>query len=68
MRVVAGRGASRFAWDEERSMMCASARRHLLLFHYNGSEFVDLKDLGLPDAVLAMAWCGDSVCLGFKKE
>ena len=33
-----------------------------------GNEFVELKELGLPDRVLAMAWCGDSICLGFHRE
>ncbi len=33
-----------------------------------GNEFVELKELGLPDRVLAMGWCGDSICLGFHRE
>ena len=33
-----------------------------------GNEFVELKELGLPDRVLAIGWCGDSICLGFHKE
>ena len=29
---------------------------------------MELKELGLPDRVLAIGWCGDSICLGFHKE
>ena len=29
---------------------------------------MELKELGLPDRVLAMGWCGDSICLGFHRE
>ena len=31
-------------------------------------SFMELKELGLPDRVLAMGWCGDSICLGFHRE
>lgn len=62
------RGANRFAFDETRAMLCVAAKRRLILLHYNGNEFVELKELGLPDRVMAMGWCGDNVCLGFHKE
>ncbi|BDA43540.1 Vam6/Vps39-like protein [Coccomyxa sp. Obi] len=62
------RGANQFAFDETRAMLCVAAKRRLILLHYNGNEFVELKELGLPDRVLAMGWCGDSVCLGFQRE
>ena len=42
--------------------------RRLALLHYNGNEFVELKELGLPDRVTAMGWCGDAVCLGLARE
>ena len=29
---------------------------------------MELKELGLPDRVLTMGWCGDSICLGFHRE
>jgi hypothetical protein len=62
------RGANRFAFDETRAMLAVASKRRLLLLHYNGNEFVELKELGLPDRVLAMGWCGDSICLGFQRE
>lgn len=62
------RGANRFALDLERSIVCVAAKKRLLLFHFDGNDFVELKELGLPDIVMDMAWCGDSVCLAFKRE
>jgi Vam6/Vps39-like protein vacuolar protein sorting-associated protein 39 len=62
------RGANRFALDEARAILCVAARKRLLLFHFDGKDFVELKELGLPDTVVSMAWCGDSICLGFKRE
>ncbi|KAK9829459.1 hypothetical protein WJX72_005979 [[Myrmecia] bisecta] len=62
------RGASRFAWDDERAMLCVGCKKRLLLFHYDGKEFVETRELALPEPVLCMAWCGDSVCLGFKNQ
>ena len=49
-------------------MLAVAIKRKLLVFHYNGNEFVELKELGLPDSVMAMAWLGESVCIGLKKE
>lgn len=45
-----------------------ATKKRLLLLHFNGNEFEETKELGLPDAALALGWCGASVCLGFKRE
>lgn len=29
---------------------------------------MELSSVNLPDMVLAMGWCGDSVCVGFRKD
>jgi hypothetical protein len=62
------RGANAFAFDEGRAMLAVATKRRLALLHYNGNEFVELKELGLPDRVCAMGWCGDAVCLGLARE
>jgi hypothetical protein len=62
------RGAGRFALDAPRDMLAVALKRRLLLLHFNGNEFAEAKELGLPDAALALGWCGGSVCLGFKRE
>ena len=30
--------------------------------------FVELPELSAPDYVVSMAWCGDSLCLGIRRE
>ncbi len=62
------RGAGRFALNAPRDMLAVALKRRLLLLHFNGNEFAEAKELGLPDAALALGWCGGSVCLGFKRE
>lgn len=62
------RYAQRFAWDGDRAMLAVAVKRKLLLFHYNGNELVELKELSLPDSAVGMAWLGESVCVGLKKE
>lgn len=62
------RYAQRFAWDGGRGMLAVALKRKLLLYHYNGNEFVELKEFSLSDTVSRMAWLGESICLGLKKE
>jgi Vam6/Vps39-like protein vacuolar protein sorting-associated protein 39 len=31
-------------------------------------EFVEVKEFGIPDVVKSMAWCGDNICLGIRRE
>ncbi|ONK80114.1 uncharacterized protein A4U43_C01F14030 [Asparagus officinalis] len=33
-----------------------------------GREFVEVKEFGVPDTVKSMAWCGENICLGIKKD
>ena len=49
-------------------MLAVALKRRLLLLHFNGNEFTEAKELGLPDVALALGWCGSSVCLGFRRE
>lgn len=62
------RYAQRFAWDAGRAMLAVAIKKKLLLFYYNGNEFVELKEYSLPDLALKMVWLGESICLGLKKE
>ena len=62
------RSASRFAWSEERSMICVAVKRKVMQFHYDGREFVELKEYSAPDVPQALHWCGDAICIGVKKE
>ena len=60
------RGAACFAWDESRAMLAAVVKRKLLLFHYDEKDFVELREVALPEAPVCAAWSGNHVCLGCK--
>ena len=47
-------------------MLAAAVKRKLLLFHYDGKDFVELREAPLPEAPLCAAWSGNYVCLGCK--
>ena len=60
------RGATCFAWDELRAMLAVGLKKRLLLFHYTGTDFVELKDVTLAEAPLTASWAGNYVCLACK--
>jgi hypothetical protein len=33
-----------------------------------GRGFVEVKEFGVPDTVKSMAWCGENICLGIRRE
>ena len=62
------RYASRFAWSEDKAMLCVAIKRKIIQFHYDGREFVELKEYSAPDIPQALQWCGDAICICLKKE
>ena len=62
------RYASRFAWNEDKAMLCVAIKRKIIQFHYDGREFVEVKEYSAPDVPQALQWCGDAICIGLKKE
>ncbi|KAL5990833.1 hypothetical protein ACLOJK_011738 [Asimina triloba] len=40
------------------------ARAYLI----GGREFVEVKEFSVPDVVKSMAWCGENICLGIRRE
>jgi hypothetical protein len=48
--------------------LCAALKRKLLLMEWNGADFVETKELQIPDSVKTVSWCGRSLCVGFKSE
>ncbi|XP_071480649.1 vam6/Vps39-like protein [Diadema antillarum] len=49
--------------------LCVAVRRKLQLFIWRSRTFEELKpDLGVPDVPKAMSWCGNSLCVGFKRD
>jgi len=63
------KGASLYAWDDKRGFLCVNKQKKLFIYRYDGSrEFVEVKEFPVPDVVKSMAWCGDNLCLGIRRE
>lgn len=63
------KGASLYAWDDKQGLLCVAKQRRLLIYQHNGGrDFIELKELAAPDIVKCIAWCGESVCLGIRRE
>lgn len=63
------KGANLYAWDEQRGMLCVAIAKKLFIYKYGGDkDFAEVKQLPAPDVVKCMAWVGDSLCLGIKRE
>ncbi|XP_033637094.1 vam6/Vps39-like protein isoform X1 [Asterias rubens] len=49
--------------------LCVAVKRKLQLFYWKHRSFEEVKtELGVPDVPKAMAWCGRSLCVGFKRD
>ncbi|XP_065845324.1 vam6/Vps39-like protein [Oscarella lobularis] len=49
--------------------LAVSVRRRIELFEWRDNTFQDLLfDLNLPDTAKTIAWCSDSIAVGFRKE
>ncbi|XP_004082797.1 vam6/Vps39-like protein [Oryzias latipes] len=74
--VSKAKGATLFTCDlqlaasgEERLRMCVAVKKKLQLFYWKDREFHELQgDLGVPDIPKSMAWCENSICVGFKRD
>lgn len=74
--VSKARGATLFACDfqqpsagEERLRMCVAVKKKLQLYYWKDREFYELQgDFTAPDIPKSMAWCGNSICVGFKRD
>lgn len=62
------RSATRFAWNEAASMLGVAVKKKLIMYHYNGKDFVDAKEHVLADTAQALHWCGEAIAVGTKKE
>ncbi|XP_043703927.1 vacuolar sorting protein 39-like [Telopea speciosissima] len=63
------KGANVYAWDDRRGYLCFGRQKRIGIFRYDGGrEFSELKDFAVPDVVKSMAWCGENICLGIRKE
>ncbi|XP_056111844.1 vam6/Vps39-like protein isoform X1 [Rhinichthys klamathensis goyatoka] len=70
------RGATLFACDLQKSSsgeaklrMCVAVKRKIQLYYWKDREFLELQgDFAAPDIPKSMAWCENSICVGFKRD
>uniref|UniRef100_A0A8C3A0R1 VPS39 subunit of HOPS complex n=1 Tax=Cyclopterus lumpus TaxID=8103 RepID=A0A8C3A0R1_CYCLU len=70
------KGATLFTCDlqqtstgEERLRMCVAVKKKLQLYYWKDREFHELQgDFSAPDIPKSMAWCENSICVGFKRD
>ncbi|CAL4944039.1 unnamed protein product [Urochloa decumbens] len=55
-------------WKCEYFGGCEVNFRSTLFDLRGGREFVEVKEFGVPDILKSMAWCGDNICLGIRRE
>ncbi|XP_029454494.1 vam6/Vps39-like protein [Rhinatrema bivittatum] len=54
---------------EEVLRMCVAVKKKLQLYFWKDREFHELQgDLSVPDVPKSMAWCENSICVGFKRD
>ncbi|XP_055028430.1 vam6/Vps39-like protein [Misgurnus anguillicaudatus] len=70
------KGATLFACDLQQSSsgeaklrMCVAVRKKIQLYYWKDREFLELQaDFAAPDIPKSMAWCENSICVGFKRD
>uniref|UniRef100_A0A8C2CCV5 VPS39 subunit of HOPS complex n=1 Tax=Cyprinus carpio TaxID=7962 RepID=A0A8C2CCV5_CYPCA len=74
--VSKARGATLFACDLQQSSsgeaklrMCVAVKRKIQLYYWKDRDFHELQgDVAAPDVPKSMAWCENSICVGFKRD
>ncbi|KPP64588.1 vam6/Vps39-like protein-like [Scleropages formosus] len=74
--VSKARGATLFSCDLQQSSsseaqlrMCVAVKKKLQLYYWKDREFHELQgDFAAPDIPKSMAWCENSICVGFKRD
>uniref|UniRef100_A0A8K9X5R3 CNH domain-containing protein n=1 Tax=Oncorhynchus mykiss TaxID=8022 RepID=A0A8K9X5R3_ONCMY len=74
--VSKAKGATLFACDlqlspsgEAQLRMCVAVKKKLQLYYWKDREFYELQgDFSAPDIPKSMAWCENSICVGFKRD
>ncbi|KAJ4921223.1 hypothetical protein JOQ06_021911 [Pogonophryne albipinna] len=54
---------------EERLRMCVAVKKKIQMYYWKDRDFYELQgDLVQPDIPKSMAWCENSICVGFKRD
>ncbi|XP_065016297.1 vacuolar sorting protein 39-like [Musa acuminata AAA Group] len=63
------KGAHVYSWDDRRGFLCVGRQKRVAIYRLDGGrEFVEVKEFGVPDVVKSMAWCGENICVGVRRE
>ncbi|RRT80163.1 hypothetical protein GW17_00017624 [Ensete ventricosum] len=63
------KGAHVCSWDDRRGFLCVGRQKRVAIYRLDGGrEFVEVKEFGVPDVVKSMAWCGENICVGVRRE
>jgi hypothetical protein len=62
------RGATAFSFDAASGLLVAAARRRLVLARHDGREFVDLREIALPEAALSVLALGETAFAALPRE
>lgn len=58
-----------YSWDDGRGFLCVGRQKRLGIYRLDGGrEFVEVKEFSVPDTVKSIAWCGENICLGIRRE
>ncbi|XP_051127067.1 vacuolar sorting protein 39 [Andrographis paniculata] len=67
--ITKAKGANAYSWDDRRGFLCFARQKRVCIFRHDGGRgFVEVKDMGVPDTVKSMSWCGENICLGIRRE
>lgn len=49
--------------------LCVVVKRKLMFFYWKNDKFLELApDINVPDTPKVIAWCSESLCVGFRNE
>jgi hypothetical protein len=68
--VSVAQGCHLFALDTTKSTptLCVATKKKLVILQYEGMDWIEVKEVQLVDAARALAWCGNSICVGMKRD
>ncbi|XP_010263662.1 PREDICTED: vam6/Vps39-like protein [Nelumbo nucifera] len=67
--ITKAKGANLFCWDDRRGFLCFAKQKRVCIFRHDGGRgFVEVKEFSVPDLVKSMAWCGENICMGIRRE
>ncbi|KAK3008435.1 hypothetical protein RJ639_014433 [Escallonia herrerae] len=67
--ITKAKWANVYSWDDRRGFLCFARQKKVCIFRHDGGRgFVEVKEFGVPDTVKSLAWCGENICLGIRRE